>query len=119
MNTLTATTGAPSKPSIVIVPSPVVIMVAPHGSAGVVVSISVPAQEQPSAPITSLLVASLLSLQAEPGVPGNAGLFGAQSSASQIPSLSISEQAVKQSAVATGWLSPVKRSEPITLTHLK
>ncbi len=50
----------------------------------------VPAQPQPLAVTTSLVVLALPSLQGVPGVAGNAGLFGWQSLLLQTPSPSVS-----------------------------
>ena len=64
----------------------------------------VPAQAQPSAVTTSLVVFGLPSLQGVPGVAGNAGLFGWQSWLLQMPSPSESPP----------WLA--QGSLPVTVT---
>ena len=58
-----------------------------------------PAQVQPSSKITSLKVASLLSLQAEPIIAGTKGSLSSQSSSAHTPSLSASKPASKQGGI--------------------
>lgn len=65
-------------------------------------STGVPAQPQPLAVTTSLVVLALPSLQGEPGVAGKAGLFGWQSLLLQTPSPSESPP-----ALAHGLVPPV------------